>query len=63
MKSGNIQVVQQYLSYVVDDLEGALAGAREIKDPELTNKLTEIQNKARGIKDYIVSKTDPKTLG
>ena len=62
-KKDSIQLVQTSLTYVKEDVESALEHAKNINDPELTKKLEEIKTKAVGVKDYIVSKTDPKTFG
>ena len=58
-----IECLQTSLRYTLEDVGTALAYAKEIKDPELTKKLTEIKDKTQGVKDYIVSKADPKTFG
>lgn len=62
-KQDAISAVQTYLTYVKEDVDSALHNATKINDPELNKQLTEIKSKAQGVKDYITSKTDPKTLG
>ena len=62
-KKDFVQLVQNSLTYVKEDVESALEYAKNINDPELTKKLEEIKTKAVGVKDCIVSKTDPKTFG
>lgn len=56
-----ISGVQTNLRYIEEDVDTALSYAKEVKDPELTKKLTEIKTQAVGVKDYIKSKTDSKT--
>ena len=60
-KQTAIEGVNINLNYVEEDVKSALTYAAEIKDPELTEKLTKIQTAAVGVKDYIKSKTDSKT--
>lgn len=60
-KQGAIDGIQTNLNYVVEDANTALSYAKEIKDSELTDKLTKLKTDALGVKDYIKSKTDSKT--
>lgn len=63
MKDKFIFLTSQCLQTAKEELQCALDMARSIKDPELTKQITELRDKTQGVKDYIVSKTDPKTLG
>jgi hypothetical protein len=60
-KRDAVESIQINLNYVKEDVNSALSYATEVGDPELTKKLTEIKDKAQGVKDYITSKTDSKT--
>lgn len=62
-KQDAIAAVQTYLTYVKEDVDSALHNAEKIGDKELNKQLTEIKSKAESVKDYITSKTDPKTFG
>jgi len=63
MNKRAIEGVKSNLRYIEEDVDSALSHAKEIKDPELTKKLTEIKAKTQGAKEYIVSRTDAKTTG
>jgi len=60
-KSNAIQGVKTNLNYMVEDVDTALSYAGDIKDAELTDKLTKLKTDAVGVRDYIKSKTDAKT--
>lgn len=60
-KRDTIESIQVNLNYVVEDANTALSYAKEIKDSELTDKLTKLKTDALGVKDYLNSKTDSKT--
>ena len=63
MNKRAIEGVKSNLRYIEEDVASAISHAKEIKDPELTSKLNKLQSDAKGVKDYIVSKTDAKTAG
>lgn len=60
-KSNAIQGVKTNINYMVEDADTALSYATEVKDAELTKKLTKLKDDAVGVRDYITSKTDSKT--
>lgn len=60
-KQTAIEGVKTNLSYMAEDVNSALTYAAEIKDPELTEKLTKLKTETAGVRDYITSKSDSKT--
>lgn len=59
-KKDSVNGVSTNLRYIKEDVSTALSYASTVGDPELTKQLTEIQDKATSVQEYIAKKTDAK---